>query len=389
VTFLFLRKGTFLFLFNRSVSPEGKKAFQVILEEAREGTADAEAIQDRFTSLVNLAGISGTISKWELQLGALPRAMVMPPDPIKPISEDNPARGTFLHIQEVGLAETHVIDALLQLGGEKGKLATEIQLWDDGGRVIEAGPKFWVYYSTNPPENYPNRQGIDQALARRNTFFKLGVESPVSRQLRQYQDNNIPYDRLPETLKKEVAESQKNVVFPIEGEGDQNPYNSPEWVEVRLVVSDTVSDFHEKLKTAMTGKKVEQRTKQRFEITDDEWNMVYDFMRRFSTPDVEATLDRAVLLHYISRFTDKGQTEAWKIWQQVKTQKDFKVAIGTSMIQTHETDTGEKIPYLATPIKTPDFEIPSGTVVTMPDGRKGKYLGVDPNTREEKYAVLD
>ena len=31
-----------------------------------------------------------------------------------------------MHIQEIGLAETHVIDALLQLGGEKGKLAGEM-----------------------------------------------------------------------------------------------------------------------------------------------------------------------------------------------------------------------------------------------------------------------
>lgn len=365
-----------------SNSVEGRKAFQAIIGAAGEGIG-AEEIQARVTSLTRLAGISNQVSQWQLQLGALPRAMVMPSDPTKPISEDNPSQGIFIHIQEIGLAETHVIDAMLQLGGEKGKIASEIQLWDDGGRRIQAGPKFWIYYSTNPPENYPNRQGIDQALARRNTFIKLGTESPVSRNLRQYIDNNIPYDRLPEQLKGQVAKTQKQAVFPIT-EGEDNSYNDPENVGARLVVSDTVSDFHEKLKVAMADKRIEQRTKQRFEITDDEWNMVYDFMRRFATPDIEATLDKAVLLHYISRFTDKGQAEAWKLWQQIKRQKNFKQEVQANQILTYVfPDTGEVVKYSPISTKITDSEeITSGSIMTTPEGNQGKYLGVNPETRK-------
>lgn len=371
-----------------SASLEGQRAFQSIMDDAQDGM-ETEEIQRKFTSFINLAGINKQISQWELQLGALPRAMVMPTDPTKPISEDNPSRGMFIHIQEVGLAETHVIDALLQLGGEKGRIASEIQLWDDGGRVIKGGPKFWVYYSTNPPENYPNRQGIDQALARRNTFFKLRSESAVSRQLRQYQDNNIPYDRLPEELKTQVAETQKQAVFPIT-EGEDNPYNAPENVGTRLVVSGTVSDFHEKLKVAMAGKQIEQRTKQRFEITDDEWNMVYDFMRRFATPDIEATLDKAVLLHYIGRFTDKGQEEAWKLWQQIKRQKNFKQEVLSQQVFTYVIpDTREEIKYKPVAVKMADgSETTTGAIITTPDG-KFKYLGISPETGEERFVSVD
>lgn len=372
-----------------TTSEEGKKAFKAIIDETQKGSVDPEDIQDRFSSLVRVAGITGAVSGWQLQFGALPRAMVMPSDPTKPISDDNPSQGIFLHLQEVGLAETHVIDALLQLGGEKGKLATEIQLWDDGGRIIEGGPKFWVYFSTNTPEEYPNRQAIDQALARRNTFIHLGNESAVSRQLRQYLDNNIPYEYFPENLNKAVTEAQKHTMFPIDGDEGENTYNSPEYVAVRLVVSDAVSDFHEKLKVAMVDKKIEQRTKQRFEITDDEWNMVYDFMRRFSTPDTEATLDRAILLHYIGRFTDKGQQEAWTLWQQVKTQKDFRNRVESSQVRTYEIPgTGEKAPYLPIPLKTKDSAIPSGSIVIF-EGKKLKWLGIDPKTKEERYIGID
>lgn len=303
-------------------SEDGKKEMQEIIDSVKIGIIDPKEIQNQFTSLAQKAGVNKPVSQWKFQYGALPKAMTLAKDPAKPISEENPARGTFMHIQEIGLAETHVIDALLQLGGEKGKLAGEIQLWENGGKRVKSGENFWIYYSTNPPENYPNRQGIDQALSRRNTFFKLGEESPSSRQLKQYQDNKIPYERLPENLKKEIEEKQRDIIFPIEK--SEAPYDTEEYVETRILISETVSDFHEKLKVAMEAKAIEQRTKQKFEITDDEWNMVYDFMRKFESPDMEATLDRAVFLHYISRFTDKGKENAWNLWEQVKTNKDFK-----------------------------------------------------------------
>ena len=302
-------------------SAAGKGAMQKIIEGARKGASDTGEIQKQFIELARNAGIAKPISQWQFQYGALPRAMTMPKNPTKTISTDNPSRGIFMHIQEVGLAETHIIDALLQLGGEKGKLAGEIQLWEDGGKPVQAGPEFWIYYSTNPPENYPNRQGIDQALARRNTFLKLGAESPASRQFKQYLDNGVPFEKMPQSLRAQVEEGQKAVIFPIVPGSE---YSSRESVDIRILVSDVLSDFHEKLKGAMAAKGIEQRTKQKFELTDDEWNMVYDFLRRFESPDLEATLDRAVYFHYIARFTEKGQEHAWKLWEEVKKNKDFK-----------------------------------------------------------------
>ncbi len=302
-------------------SNEGKMAMQKIVDSVKDGITDPKEIKTQFADLAQKAGVNKVISQWQFQYGALPRAMTLPKDPTKPISEENPARGNFVHIQEVGLAETHVIDALLQLGGEKGKLAGEIQLWEDGGRRVKAGPNFWIYYSTNPPENYPNRSGIDQALARRNTFLKLGKESPVSRQLKQYRDNNIPDEKLPVNLKEEIGKQQREIIFPIEPGSD---YDKPEYLDARLLISKTTADFHEKLMSAMSAKSIEQRTKQKFELTDDEWNMTFDFMRKFSSHDLEATLDRAIYLHYVSRFSDEGKEKAWQLWEQIKLLFDFK-----------------------------------------------------------------
>ncbi len=290
-------------------SEEGKKEFSEIIKIAGKGNTDSEEIKVKFTNLRKKAGLSKPISQWKFQYGALPRAMTMN------------EKGNFLHIQEVGLAETQVIDALLQLGGKKGKLAGEIQLWEDGGRRIKTGDNFWIYYSTNPPEDFPDRSGLDQALVRRNTFLKLGSESTSSLQLKQHRDNNIPYEKIPEQLKEEVEKKQQEIIFPMEKGGD---YNSPEYIDTRLLVTEAVSDFHLKLKIAMKEKSIEQRTKQKFELTDDEWNMVYSFLSNFQSSDLEATLDRAVSLHYISRFTDQGKEKAWQLWEQIKKQKDFK-----------------------------------------------------------------
>lgn len=321
-------------------SKEGKAAMQTIINSVKSGITNPKEIQDQFTVLAQKAGINKPVSQWQLQYGALPRAMTLPKDPTKPISEENPPRGNFLHIQEIGLAETHVIDALLQLGGEKGKLADEIQLWEDGGKKVKAGPNFWIYYSTNPPENYPNRAGIDQSLARRNTFLRLGKESPVSRQLKQYRDNNIPYEKLPADLKKEIEKQQREMIFPIELWSD---YDKPEYLGARFLVSEIVADFHEKLMSAMSAKSIEQRTKQKFELTDDEWNMTFDFMRKFSSPDLEATLDRAIYLHYVSRFSNEGKEKAWQLWEQVKTNKNFKKQLEEALPKEKAIESVEKL----------------------------------------------
>lgn len=96
----------------------------------------------------------------------------------------------------------------------------------------------------------------------------------------------------------------------------------------------------------MEQKGIEQRIKQKFEITDDEWNMVYDFMRKFESPDMEATLDRAIFLHYISRFTDKGKENGWKLWEQVKSNKNFKDRLEASLPKEKSIDNAEKIAKL-------------------------------------------
>lgn len=306
-------------------SPKGKKAFQNIIDTVRDEALEQETVIAQFVAIAAEAGIDKPVSNWKFQYGSLPRAMTLPEDPTKPVSESNPSRGMIMHVQEVGLAETHVIDALLQLGGEKGKMADDIQLWEDGGRLIKRGSHFWITYSTNPPENYPDRQGIDQALLRRNAHLYLGDLSRASKKLHIFRKNDVPSEHIPENIKKEIEKETKEKIIPLEKvEETENPYTSPEYAPVRALISETLEDFADKLQAGVKDKSIQNRTKQKMEYTLDHADMVFDFLRKFKSPDLEATLDRAVMLHYVNGLLPKGKEKSWELWEQIKDQMKFK-----------------------------------------------------------------
>jgi hypothetical protein len=101
------------------------------------------------------------------QLGVLPKAMTATMSPEGAMLETPDGPGCMLHIQEVGMAQPPVINALFKIRGEKGKLATQIQVHEDGGRLIQAGQGFFLVLSTNPPgKGFKERFEIDPALAR-------------------------------------------------------------------------------------------------------------------------------------------------------------------------------------------------------------------------------
>jgi len=82
-------------------------------------------------------------------------------------------RGFILDIEEIGLAKPQVINALLRLRGVQGEVATGIQLWEFGGQKVTAGPDYWFVMTTNPPEEYLDRNEIDPALARGAVYLRL------------------------------------------------------------------------------------------------------------------------------------------------------------------------------------------------------------------------
>ena len=133
-------------------------------EMKRDGDFSNRALMERAALELKLPVQKGSFT---FQLGVLPKAMTgtMGADGI--MQETSDGLGCMLHIQEVGMAAPSVVNALLKIRGDKGKLAADIQVHEDGGRLVEAGEGFFLVLSTNPPgKGFKERFEVDSALAR-------------------------------------------------------------------------------------------------------------------------------------------------------------------------------------------------------------------------------
>lgn len=216
------------------LSPEQKLAF----------------VHSKLQELAKSVGLAEK-TQWRFQYGAVPKAMGLIRNPDGTFSfDEQKGAGFILHIEEVGLAEPQVINALLKLRGKMGQLAEEIQLWENGRKKVKAGPKFWVYFSTNPPEEYLARNEVDPALARGVVFKRMRELSEES--LRLASDYYFTYK-----FGKKPKEKPQGCILDI--------YNHP---EIGKEISKVVSAFHNDLNREL--KKGEKGRQQRIPLTLDD-----------------------------------------------------------------------------------------------------------------------
>lgn len=256
-------------------------------------------IRMRLAELAKRAGFSER-TQWRLQYGAVPKAMGLIRNPDGSFSFDEQrGMGFILHIEEVGLAEPQVINALLKLRGERGQLAEEIQLWENGGRKIKAGPQFWVVFSTNPPEEYLARNEVDPALARGVVFLRMGDLSFES--LRLAAEYYFTYK-----IKEKPKEKPEGCILDI--------YNHP---EIGRAIAEVVSSFHNNLNEEL--KRGEKGRQQRIPLTLDDMARVADGLlfyqirdRETGLLDLSETLIRLIEFYYLERLADEELKETMK-----------------------------------------------------------------------------
>jgi len=236
-------------------------------------------------------------TQWRFQYGAVPKAMGLIRNPDGSFSfDEQKGMGFTLHIEEVGLAEPQVINALLKLRGKRGQLAEEIQLWENGGRKVKAGPKFWVFFSTNPPEEYLARNEVDPALARGVVFKRMSELSEESLYLAA--DYYFTYK-----LGEKPKEKPEGCILDI--------YNHP---EIGKEISKVVSAFHNDLNKEL--KKGEKGRQQRIPLTLDDMARVADALidtqirnKETGRLDLTETLKRLIHFYYLDRLADEELKE--------------------------------------------------------------------------------
>ena len=253
-------------------------------------------IHTKLQELAKSAGLSEK-TQWRFQYGAVPKAMGLIKNPDGSFSfDEQKGTGFTLHIEEVGLAEPQVINALLKLRGRKGQLAEEIQLWENGGKKVKSGPKFWAFFSTNPPEEYLARNEVDPALARGVVFKRMGELSEESLHLAA--DYYFTYK-----LSEKPKEKPEGCILDI--------YNHP---EIGREISKVVSIFHNELNEAL--KKGEKGRQQKIPLTLDDMARVADALidiqirnKETGRLDLAETLRNLIHFYYLDRLADEDLKE--------------------------------------------------------------------------------
>jgi MoxR-like ATPase len=293
-----------------------EKLYEIAQEvEQAEGSPEQKLalIHRRLQELAKSAGLSER-TQWRFQYGAVPKAMGLSRNPDGSFSFDEQrGMGFILHIEEVGLAEPQVINALLKLRGKRGKLAEEIQLWENGGRKIKAGPKFWAFFSTNPPEEYLARNEVDPALARGVVFIRMGELSEES--LRLAAEYYFTYK-----LGEKPKEKPEGCILDI--------WSHPEiGREIAEVVSAIHSDLNKELKKGEKGRQ------QRIPLTLDDMARVADALidtqirnKETGLLDLTETLKKLLEFYYLNRLADR----------------DLKETMEANIHELLEGDTGKK-----------------------------------------------
>jgi len=298
------------------LSETQQKLYEIAQEvEQAESTPERKLalIHRRLQELAKSAGLSER-TEWRLQYGAVPKAMGLSRNPDGSFSFDEQrGMGFILHIEEVGLAEPQVINALLKLRGKRGKLAEEIQLWENGGRKIKAGPKFWAFFSTNPPEEYLARNEVDPALARGVVFIRMGELSEES--LRLAAEYYFTYK-----LGEKPKEKPEGCILDI--------WSHP---EIGREIAEVVSAFHSDLNKEL--KKGEKGRQQRIPLTLDDMARVADALidiqirnKETGLLDLTETLKKLLEFYYLNRLADR----------------DLKKTMEANIHELLEGDTGKK-----------------------------------------------
>lgn len=269
-----------------------------------------KAITEQLKRLAAEIGLS-TSTAWEFSPGGLPKCYnaVYDPEKRRVVDFRDDGRGFPLHIQEVGLAQPRVTNALLETGGAHGRLNDSIQIWRNGGMQIFRGPDTMIIMTTNPEEQagYKERNELDKALLRR--LMTLELPENLSRfslhlaamRYFTYQSGNRPESR------------PHNCVLEL--------YNYPD--DIGKVIATVVSAFHHSFTQAF--KNGEGRGKASRAVTSiDQMSRMADYMLHFQVfdrdtgnPDLVTTLKRGIDRVYLGAISTSRRDEQRRFLNQL------------------------------------------------------------------------
>ncbi len=296
-------------------------------EKLKELNGDPQAIE-RFDAVFKKLAVEIGIdanTRWTYEFGALPRAMLLKTDADgrRTVDDKNPGPGFILHVEEIGHASPGVVNAILALGGEHGKIADSIQLHNDSGREIPRGKNFWLVMSTNPcDENgFQDRKPLDKALISRSKHWKQTEPVDLS--------STLMYAR--KLFKHAITHS-------VEGQTPNCKLPFSNHPEVVKEISETAGQIHHAM-LQMFSKGERGGRRQTIAVNTRDLARLATYCLHFQkdspdgkSVDLAATLKSAVADIYLSRVADRtlrreAQAQINEILDGVTGQKNFRGAV--------------------------------------------------------------
>lgn len=307
---------------NRSRLNERSLEIIAKAEQEQRGLTESESKE-----IAQVEGIHLENVNWVWQDGMIPQAM-----------EGNNGKGVWLYFDELGAAEPSVLVKTNRIFERYGRL----ELSENGGRLVEAGPEFRIVASTNPPE-YAGREPFAPDYVRRFVYQKVG---PL--------DADTLKERTAYIFRQKSAEPSPESYHV----STETPINLTENPEVSEILENALVEFHTAaLKQLEAGLAKDQNQQFRYEFSDI--IRVRDYLIKLQEPDLLKTLKDAVEFYYVNKLgTDDAREKLREVFETTlrlhRTEEKLKKAVRS--IKQGQPALAEKKEEAKAPSLEDDFE---------------------------------
>lgn len=277
---------------------EGKKKMQEIINELKGKRNLSEEqrkniLLDRLKETAKSIGLTH-LSEFEFKEGPLLRAY----------SGDN-GKGYILAVEELGMMPQNIQETFLPIGGESGKLSEFIQYWENNKEIYYLGPKTWIVFASNPPEEVGARHEVTSPMASRLVWIRIEKEKITSKV-----EDLIDFLYTKGEISPKIE--PESIFIPVE-----KPIDIKKYPEIAKTIALAVKTFHAVF-TKWYNEVGEPDREQKFEIGAREALRVLDYILKFqyrgkdNEIDLTISLEKAVELYYLDRLADEKRKEEMK-----------------------------------------------------------------------------
>ena len=218
----------------------------------------------------------------------------------------NGGRGAWFYLDEVSAVEPQILKRLNRVF--EGAVHARVEVFENGGRMVEGGRHFWTYASTNPPNPTAGTVELGPDFIRRFVYQKapaLDTDTMRLRSIRLFNSGvTIEYIDDPKAFKKLIADKVRAYrhVLVERQQLSETPFDlrAAEMLPLFELVDEAVIAFH-----AAAAKMVEQNEfsdqTQRFEFTMTDIIRLINYVIALQSEDLTETLKRGIEFYYVGK----------------------------------------------------------------------------------------